>query len=308
MLRVGGADESGATLANGPGTIHLSFVATGGVMATILILSSQVARGYVGGSAARVALEALGHDAWLIPTVILSNHPGHALFAGEQVPPGRLRAIIEALEGNGWLGEVDAVLTGYLPTPEHVAIAARTCETVRAANPHAILLCDPILGDDPGGLYVAETAATAIRDMLLPLADCATPNRFELAWLTGAPVADANEAHKAAQTLGPSDVLVTSVPGNEPDTLANLLVQRTAAWQTVVTRREVAPHGTGDVAAALFLGHRLNGAAPRDTLALATAGVEAVLEASGNDDELALVTARQNWTGAKPWPIREVTI
>lgn len=307
MLRDGGTDESGATLANGPGAIHLSFVATGDIMATVLILSSQVARGYVGGSAARVALEALGHDAWLIPTVILSNHPGYPLFAGEQVPVGRLRAIIEALDANGWLGEVDAVLTGYLPTPEHVGIAARACEMVRAVRADMILLCDPILGDDPDGLYVDETAAAALRDVLLPQADIATPNRFELAWLTGAPVASAQQALAAAQALERTDVLATSIPREQLDTLANLLVRRAAAWQTVVTRREAAPHGTGDVTAALFLGHRLDGAAPQDALALATAGVEAALEASGNHDELALVTAREDWTGAKPWPIKEVT-
>ncbi len=52
----------------------------------------------------------------------------------------------------------------------------------RAAGP--AVLCDPVIGDH-GGLYVPEAVATAIRDRLMPLATLATPNRFELAWLTG---------------------------------------------------------------------------------------------------------------------------
>ena len=47
------------------------------------------------------------------------------------------------------------------------------------------MLVDPVLGD-AGRLYVAQETAEAIRDRLIPLADIATPNLFELGWLTGA--------------------------------------------------------------------------------------------------------------------------
>lgn len=275
-------------------------------MATVLILSSQVARGYVGGSAARIALERLGHAVWLLPTVILSNHPGHALFAGEQVPPGRLKAMVEALEGNGWLEEVDAVMTGYMPTEEHVSLAAHAIRTCLERNPDLLVLNDPIIGDDPGGLYLDEEIADAIRDLLLPLSNIATPNRFELEWLTGLPATTPSEAVKAAQSLEPKEVLATSVPGMEPEKLVNLLVTKEAAWQTQVTRRDAAPHGTGDVAAALYLGHRLNGAPPNEALSLATAGLEAVLDHSADSDELNLIAAQNELAATDPWPLQEV--
>lgn len=271
-------------------------------MSTVLCLSSQVARGYVGGSAARIALERLGHECWLLPTVVLSNHPGYARFAGEQVPVGRLRAMVEALEANGWLADVDSVILGYMPSAEHAGFAAGVVELVRKAHPEALILCDPILGDEPGGLYVDEEVAAAVRDELVPVTDIATPNRFELEWLGGMRSKVVKAAAKSARALGPARLLVTSVMGQDPQTLANLLVDEKDAWFTTVSRRKDAPHGAGDLMAALLLGHLLKGTAPADALALATGSVEEALEESKGSDELRLATSSA-WAEAEAWPV-----
>ena len=65
----------------------------------------------------------------------------------------------------------------------------RRSRRIKAANPRVLVLVDPILGD-AGRLYVAPETAEAIRDELLPLATVATPNLFELQWLTGIGGAD----------------------------------------------------------------------------------------------------------------------
>jgi pyridoxine kinase len=271
-------------------------------MSIVLCLSSQVARGFIGGSATRIALEHMGHECWLLPTVILSNHPGHTRFAGEQVPPGRLRAMVEALEANGWLGEVDAVMSGYMPSVEHVALAASTVELVKGTNPDLIYLCDPILGDDPGGLYVDEAVAGAIRDELIPLSQIATPNRFELEWLSGKGAKRAKTATPQARGLGPETVLVTSLAGEDPTDLVNLLVEEKGACTTTVPKRKNVPHGPGDLMAALFLGGLLSGSSAQEALGRATAGVEAALYASKNSDELRLVGSAE-WAQAEAWPV-----
>ena len=139
-------------------------------MPRVLAISSHVACGHVGLAAIVPALQALGHDVIALPTVLLSNHPGHAHVAGARVDPDQLRRMLGALEANGWLGDIDAVLTGYLPSVEHVRFAADAVAAVTQANPRAIVLVDPILGDDPKGLYIDVTAAAAIRDTLLPAA------------------------------------------------------------------------------------------------------------------------------------------
>ena len=62
-------------------------------MSTVLVISSQVIRGYVGGTVSRVALEALGHQVWFAPTVLLSNHSAHPHTARETILPESISAV-----------------------------------------------------------------------------------------------------------------------------------------------------------------------------------------------------------------------
>ena len=210
--------------------------------------------------------------------------------------------MLDALEANGWLGEVEALLTGYLPGEGHVAFALDAAERLARHRADVLHLADPTLGDDPKGVYIDPAAARAIRERLVPRADIAMPNRFELAWLTGESVRDAGEAERAARALGPRTVIATSVPAGETH-LANLLVSGNAAVKADVRRRPDPPHGTGDMMAALFLGHLLNGAGERQAFARAVAGVDAALAASRAGPHLALAASQETWAKAAPWPL-----
>ena len=171
-------------------------------MARILILSSWVAHGHVGLSAAAPALQALGHSVTQLPTTLLSNHPGWPHAAGRAMPPDTLREMIDALGANGWLTQQDALLTGYLPSVAHVALAAELMKRLRESAPNALrVVVDPVMGDEPTGLYIPEAVACAIRDALCPLADILTPNLFELGWLAKRPVSSLAETRAAAETL-----------------------------------------------------------------------------------------------------------
>ena len=128
----------------------------------VLMLSSWVARGHVGLSAGAPALQLLGHEVTQLPTVILSNHPGFPHVAGRPVPVEQIAAMTEALAANGWLDTHDALLTGYLPTPDHVAFAAGLAERLKRAG--ARITVDPVLGDAPKGLYLPLPVAEALRE------------------------------------------------------------------------------------------------------------------------------------------------
>ena len=193
-------------------------------MRRIIVISSYVARGAVGLQATLAALTRPDYEVMALPTVVLSNHPGHKLSAGMVVAPENLSAMTAALDGNGWLAGVDAVLTGYLPSADHVEWAAATVERIKTLNPVAIFVADPVLGDDPGGLYINRDAAEAVRKRLLRIADMATPNRFELAWLTSADVSDRETAIVASRALPVAIVAATSIPDG-PELLANILVE-----------------------------------------------------------------------------------
>jgi pyridoxine kinase len=270
-------------------------------MANILALSSHVAYGSVGLAAMVPALQALGHEVVALPTIVLSNHPGHDCFSGEQIAPATLREILDSLAANGWLAGIDAVLTGYLPSEGHVEVARAAFARVREANPSALLVCDPVLGDAPGGLYLDEAAAAVIRQHLLPMSDLVTPNLFELAWLSGEPVESLQGAVGAARATGVPAVLATSIPASE-DRLATVLVGENGTQACFVPRRRMAPHGTGDLLAALYLGHSLNGREPSACLAHAVAAVEASIVRSAGQDELSLAGAGAIWTQAEALP------
>jgi pyridoxine kinase len=263
-------------------------------MARILAISSQVARGTVGLSIIGPALQALGHDLIGLPTVVLSNHPGHAHAGGMRIDPPVLAKMLDALDANGWLADVDAVLTGYLPSVEHVAFATAAVQRVaeRRGRGRIVYLCDPVLGDDPKGLYIDRSAAEAIRDILLPSADIATPNRFELSFLTGAEVSAATDV--VASRLACQALFATSIPSNRPGEVVNVahvvpsLIGGGLDGLARVPLRQQAPHGTGDLYSALILAAWLDGRGPAGALSFATAGVDFALEGNVEVDMISI--------------------
>jgi pyridoxine kinase len=228
---------------------------------------------------------ALGHEVIALPTILLSNHPGHPHVAGEPVAPALLHRMLDAIEANGWLGEVHKIITGYLPSVEHVRFAADVLE--RRRQPGVTYICDPVLGDDPKGLYIAHDAAAAIRELLIPRASIVTPNRFELAFLSGLPVDSCEAAMAAIRAMGPPlTTIAKSLSGPGPDEMWNLFAFQSVEYsRTRIARRQHAPHGTGDLMAALIAASPPGGT---DGGARIMAAIDRVLAASEGLDELAL--------------------
>ncbi|MEZ5839164.1 MAG: pyridoxal kinase PdxY [Hyphomicrobiales bacterium] len=255
----------------------------------VIVISSLVARGGVGLRAAGFALERLGFPVWQVPTIMLPYHPGHGP-AHRIVPAAAdFAAILDDLAASPWLGEVGAVLSGYLGAAGQAEAVARFVGAVKAANPAAIYCCDPVVGDD-GGLYVSADTAAAIRDRLVPVADIATPNRFELSWLAGRDCPDNTALVEAAKALGPARVLVSSAHAMMRGAMATLLVGDGAPIVAEHQAVPNAPHGPGDLLAALFLAARLAGASGETALARSTsAAFEMVARsARAGSDELLL--------------------
>ncbi|MEL7542245.1 MAG: pyridoxal kinase [Pseudomonadota bacterium] len=265
-------------------------------MSVVLSISSQVVRGSVGNSVTSFALQRLGQTVWQIPTVLFSNHPGLGDVAGRTMPVEEVRALWRGLADKGWASRIDAVLSGYIADAEVAGVVAEIADTVKAARADATYLCDPAIGDEPMGLYVPEAAAEAIRDTLLPRADIATPNRFELSWLTGRPIADDPEAARSTlETLGVAQSIATSVPVGAGEKLANVLWCDDGLSVAATDRQARVPHGTGDLFAGLYLGFRLGGAEPGDALNAATRRADAVIRCSVDREDLA-VTDTDAWS------------
>lgn len=256
---------------------------------TVIVISSHVVRGSVGNRAAVFALESLGHPVWALPTVILPWHPGHGRATRMTIPPDVFSAMIDDLCGAPWLGEVGAVLSGYLGDPGHAAAIRRLVDAVRQRNGDVPYLCDPVIGDI-GGLYVPQATADAIRDELLPIASIATPNRFELAWFAGAALDDNASVMDAALSLGPERVLVTSAVPMMSGGIGNLLLTARHAFMAEHRAIQDVPNGLGDLLSAVFLSRQLSGEGDERALQMATASVFEVLARTvkRGSDELTL--------------------
>src|SRR6185503_20515276 len=103
-------------------------------MAKVLAISSHVVRGHVGLDATVPALQHLGHEVWALPTVLLASRPGLGRLVKHEVPPRELGAMLAALEADGCWKSLDAVLTGYFPSPQSVLVAAQAVARIKAAN------------------------------------------------------------------------------------------------------------------------------------------------------------------------------
>ena len=192
------------------------------------------------------------------------------------------------------------MVTGYLGKPEIGEAVLRAYGRVRAANPAAVYACDPVIGDEHRGFYVAPGVGGVLPRAAVPAATLLTPNAFEVEALTGLEVRDRPAAVRALAALrarGPEVVVATSLTLDETpaDALDMMAVDGNGAWAVRTPKLPIALSGTGDLFTALFFHHWLTGRSAAEALsktASAVFGVVAATYAAGAD-ELAIVAAQE---------------
>lgn len=252
----------------------------------VIVVSSHVAEGAVGNRAAVFALERLGFPVVAVPTVTLAWHPG-AGPATRLVPDDdRFAALVGDLIGADWLGTVGGVLSGYLGTAGQAEAIAALVAAVKQRNPAARYLCDPVAGD-AGRTYVPADVVAAIGERLLPAADIATPNRTEFGLFFDEQAADEAALVAAARQSGIGEVVITSAFAG-PGEAVDLLVVAERAYRARHPAVATAPHGAGDLLAALYLGHRLDGVPAPQALDRAVGATVSMIEMAGGATRLPL--------------------
>jgi pyridoxine kinase len=289
---------NGSRLRDGTG-LHLACM-------KILSIQSWVAYGHVGNASAVFPLQRLGADVWSINTVQFSNHTGYGHWTGQVYTGEAVRDLVDGIAARDVLRHCDAVLSGYMGDAGIGEAILHAVALVRQENPKAVYCCDPVIGDVEEGVYVREGIEEFLRDLALPQADIATPNRFELERLTGLTCHTLNEAKYAvdrlAATMRPDGlrcVLLTSLdtdatPGDHLD----LLVGEGGQFHLLRTPRlPVAVNGAGDAIAALFLFHRLNSGSAVTALQEAGSAVHGLLRrtAEAGSREILTVAAQDEF-------------
>lgn len=250
-----------------------------------LAISSGIVAGHVGLGAALPPLSAAGIEVWPLPTEVISAHGAVPGTRRAELAPGQLKAVIDGLRATRALDRVDAVLTGYLGTPDVAEIIAELIDELCARDHTPFVFCDPVLGDD-GRLYLPEQIGEILRDRILPKARYAAPNVTELGWLTGRELENEDAIVAAARSLGCDAVFVTSARrGAEIGVLTVTPSDVLFAGGPDVTRRLSGP---GDFVSARILAGLLTGTALPDLAAVAMADVRRAVPNDEARDDLDL--------------------
>jgi pyridoxine kinase len=247
----------------------------------VMSIQSTVVYGHVGSTAAALPLHRLGFDVWALPTVVYSSHAGYPGVRGRRTPVSALRELLAGLEALGRLDRCEAVLSGYLGSPETWSVVLEALAAVRRARPGAWYVCDPVLGDE-GELYLPAELVRTFREEAVPRADLLVPNRFELEWLVDRPVRTVAEAVAAAAELhaaGAREVVVKGLvldhEGRPTQHVVGL--DDDGAWLARAPHIAQFWSGSGDVFTALVAGLRLAGTPLEETVARGTALMEELI-------------------------------
>ncbi|GGA81319.1 pyridoxal kinase PdxY [Neiella marina] len=237
-------------------------------MKGIISIQSHVVYGHAGNSSAVFPMQRLGLEVWPIHTVQFSNHTQYVqgwtgqVFAAEQIH--HLVAGIQAIDK---LDHCQAVLSGYLGSAEQCQSVLNAVELVKRANPKALYICDPVMGDPDKGCIVAPEVHQQMIQLLLPQADVIVPNQFELSQLAGRAIDSLTEAVEAARAImakGPDMVLVKHLHCLSAHQFSMLLVTANEAY--LIQRPQLdfdrAPVGVGDLISALFSAQLILGKTP----------------------------------------------
>lgn len=252
-------------------------------MTDVISIQSQVVHGHVGNSAAVFPMQAKGLEVAAVPTALLSNHPHYPTMHGEILAPGLVAGLLTGVEERGLVEAARVVVSGFLGSVENGAVVADFVARARARNPALAYVCDPVMGDDDLGVFVAEGLVDLFRDRLVPLASVITPNQYELELLTGQGARSAPALAEAAGSLtarGTGAVVVTgcTLADTAPGMVETILAMPEGLHRNPVPRLPIRPCGTGDIFTALLVARLCAGRSLPEAVAGATAEVRAVLE------------------------------
>lgn len=235
-------------------------------MKHILSIQSHVVYGYAGNKSATFPMQLLGVDVWALNTVQFSNHTQYGQWKGMVIPKEQIGEIVQGIDNIGELHKCNAVISGYIGAAEQVEEIINAVQKVKSRNPHAVYLCDPVMGHPDKGCIVAEGVKENLINLALPQADIITPNLVELRELSGRSVENFSQAIEAVKVIlskGPKKVLVKhlSKVGQDPSQFEMLLANEQGIWHISRPLHQFnkEPVGVGDLTAGLFMANLLNG-------------------------------------------------
>ena len=216
-------------------------------------------------------ISALGVEAVILPTAVLSTH---TMFSGwtckdlsDQIGP-----ITEHWKREGV--KFDAIYTGYLGTEEQIEQMKQLFSDFGGDD--TLIFVDPAMGDK-GKLYPAFDMAYAKKNAeLCACADIIVPNITEAAFMTGMEYREeydesyVKEMLSRLDELGAKISILTGVSLEEGKTGVMGYERATGEYYLYQNKKiDAAYHGTGDLFSSIVIGEIMKGMDWRDALRIA---------------------------------------
>lgn len=217
-------------------------------------------------------ISAAGVEACILPTAVLSTHTAFPEFTFRDLTD-EIQPISDTLARLGI--DFDAIYTGYLGSPEQLALVADLIDRFR--KPGAEIFIDPVLGDN-GSLYKGFTQDFADRmTRLCAKADLILPNMTEAAFMLHEDYREDYDEDYVRDllvrltSLGARRAALTGI-GFRDDEIGFYMYDAESGEFSCYFNEKLPMrcHGTGDIFASAALGGRMRGLGYTDSLALAT--------------------------------------
>lgn len=250
----------------------------------VLTIQSHVVFGHAGNAAAVFPMQRLGVNVWPLNTVQFSNHTQYKQWTGLVLPAKQILELVQGIEAIGELASCNAILSGYLGTAEQGREILAVVKHIKALNPKAIYLCDPVMGHPEKGCVVAPEVGEFLAKEAAAVADYLTPNQLELDSFIGrrpTSLTDCVEMTRSLLKQGPKAIMVKHLnyPDKNPETFEMLLVTADQTWhlERPLLAFPKQPVGVGDLTSGIFLSRLLLGDSVKDAFEFCAASIHEVL-------------------------------
>jgi len=218
-------------------------------------------------------ISAMGSEAAVIPTAVLSTHTAFPSFTFCDLTK-EIAPICEHWKSAGI--DFDAIYTGYLGSFEQIELTEKLIADFKTEN--TVVVVDPAMADG-GKLYKGFTEAFAKRmGLLCGKADVIVPNITEASFMLGVPYIGEGYSEEYIKEmlvklteLGCKTAVLTGVSFEEGN--LGVMAYNSESGEYFSYFRERIPesyHGTGDVYASTFVGALMRGRSVEDALMVAT--------------------------------------
>ncbi|WP_163133647.1 pyridoxal kinase PdxY [Agarivorans sp. Alg241-V36] len=265
-------------------------------MKGIISVQSHVVYGHAGNSSAVFPLQRMGFEVWPVHTVQFSNHTQYRQgWTGQSFPANEITDLVKGIDAIGQLNQCQALVSGYLGSAAQAESLLAAVAAVKQANPKAMYVCDPVMGDPDKGCILAEGISEYLVENVMPKADVIVPNQFELSRFVGMQITnlqDAIDGCNQALAKGPKVVLVKHLHSLTNGQFSMMMADASGCYLVKRPQLEFekAPVGVGDLISALFTGGLLKGWPPVMALEHANNASYGVLKATQHNGEWELQT------------------